>query len=235
MSLVGEKHPHGKLSKEVQDLRCKISLPLQRACLRELDLLGLVNEKPEIFYDEDKLKVSVRRYEKYWLPFLASISDSDLTDLDHVHPLDIHWVWHVHMLAPVTYRQDCSAVIGDRVLNHALPLSQNLPKVPRKGPKTRELWEQKYPGVPFEVDWNNFEALKIDDDDEFESKITFDIVMAAKRQQCFNLQVLMPHYKDKAFLESAITRYCMFLLLKQKFGKQFNIPYNDIVLVWHAH
>ena len=41
------------------------------------------------------------RYEKHWMPFLAEVSSSIETDLNFCPPIDIHWVWHVHMLAPV--------------------------------------------------------------------------------------------------------------------------------------
>ena len=55
---------------------------------------------------------------------------NDLRFPKYAPPLDVHWVWHVHMLAPVQYRTDCAEVIAarlpnksqqqGRVLNHAL-------------------------------------------------------------------------------------------------------------------
>ena len=36
-------------------------------------------------------------------------------------PLDIHWIWHCHMLAPYAYRADCQAIIGT-VPDHRLPV-----------------------------------------------------------------------------------------------------------------
>jgi len=45
------------------------------------------------------------------------VSKNSKTDLEFVPPLDIHWVWHVHMLAPVQYRADCQAIAG-RILGH---------------------------------------------------------------------------------------------------------------------
>ena len=47
------------------------------------------------------------RYETFWLPFLASESSSVVEDMDFCPPLDIHWVWHVHMLSPREYAKDC--------------------------------------------------------------------------------------------------------------------------------
>ena len=31
---------------------------------------------------------------------------------------DVHWVWHVHMLAPQTYRQDLQRSVLGRPINH---------------------------------------------------------------------------------------------------------------------
>ena len=53
--------------------------------------------------------------EKYWMPFLAKHSSTMAGDLKFSPPLDIHWVWHVHMLAPVQYNKDCTATV-DRML-----------------------------------------------------------------------------------------------------------------------
>ena len=63
------------------------------------------------------------RYEKFWLPLLAEISDSPETDLRWCPPLDIQWVWHTHMLAPVSYNMDCQAIVG-RLLAHRLTTAQ---------------------------------------------------------------------------------------------------------------
>ena len=59
----------------------------------------------------------VFRYEKFWLPLLAEISTSPETDLAWCPPVDVHWVWHTHMLAPVTYNMDCQAITG-RLMGH---------------------------------------------------------------------------------------------------------------------
>merc|ERR1711911_217 len=63
------------------------------------------------------------RYEKYWLPFLSSISSSPEQDSEFCPPLDIHWVWHTHMLAPVSYSLDTVAVTG-RMIGHTLTSPQ---------------------------------------------------------------------------------------------------------------
>ena len=63
------------------------------------------------------------RYEKYWLPFISTISTSTETDTEFCPPLDIHWVWHTHMLAPVSYSMDTMAVVG-RMIGHQLTSAQ---------------------------------------------------------------------------------------------------------------
>ena len=50
---------------------------------------------------DGKVKKILCRYEKHWMPLLAEVSSSIETDLNFCPPIDIHWVWHVHMLAPV--------------------------------------------------------------------------------------------------------------------------------------
>ena len=48
------------------------------------------------------------RYEECWVPFIKQHSAGPDSDLDFLPPLDVHWAWHVHMLAPVAYRKETS-------------------------------------------------------------------------------------------------------------------------------
>ena len=57
-------------------------------------------------------KLAAFRYEKYWLPLISIYSKANL-----VGPLDVEWMWHCHMLAPLNYIQDCTKVVG-KVINH---------------------------------------------------------------------------------------------------------------------
>lgn len=94
-------------------------IDLIESSIFELDFLKMVDDKRSLYYDEGFIARSIVRYEKFWIPFLASVSDSSGKDLDFAPPVDIHWVWHVHMLAPVQYRADCLTIAG-RVLGHYL-------------------------------------------------------------------------------------------------------------------
>ena len=46
------------------------------------------------------------RYEKYWIPFIAANSPELRFDTNFSPPVDVLWVWHVHMLAPQHYATD---------------------------------------------------------------------------------------------------------------------------------
>ena len=123
---------------------------LRDACNAELDFLARIDRDGHLYYDEDYLDIAIRRYEKYWLPLLASLSGSTQEDLKFAPPLDVHWVWHVHMLAPVQYRADCAAVLGNtattasgggRVLNHALQAPEFYNS---KRKLTKLSWQERY-------------------------------------------------------------------------------------------
>ncbi|CAJ1345617.1 unnamed protein product, partial [Effrenium voratum] len=69
------------------------------------------------------------------------------------------------------------------------------------------------------------------------SKISYDLVLAASRQAAFHYQVaVLPHYRDKYFLELAVERYLdRFLELKRRRPSEFWVPTYDIDCIWHAH
>ena len=85
------------------------------------------------------------RYELFWLPLLAQHPSVDLAA-----PLDIAWVWHVHMLSPLSYDRDCNEIVS-ALVDHRILVG----KAREKGlKKARALWNQEYPREPFEVDLN---------------------------------------------------------------------------------
>ena len=43
----------------------------------------------------------------FWLPLLAQHPSVDLAA-----PLDVAWVWHVHMLSPLSYERDCKEIVS---------------------------------------------------------------------------------------------------------------------------
>ena len=162
------------------------------------------------------------RYELFWLPLLAQHPSVDLAA-----PLDIAWVWHVHMLSPLSYERDCNEIVSVLVDHRIL-----VGKAREKGlKKARALWNQEYRREPFEVDLN----APVTCVQDFESRIQYDIKSACQRQGVFYYQVSLPHYADKTFLREAVKRYKHHLLFKQKNQDAFLVPCYDFDLIWHAH
>ena len=53
------------------------------------------------------------RYEYCWIPLIAANSKGFDSDLQFTPPIDVLWVWHVHMLAPQHYYRDLKrSVLG---------------------------------------------------------------------------------------------------------------------------
>ena len=170
------------------------------------------------------------RYELFWLPLLAQNATRIkkwFIPLNVAAPLDIAWVWHVHMLSPVSYQRDCNEIVATLVDHKILVGEQRY-----KGlVKARTLWEKLYPEEPFEVDL----TAPVCDAPDFQSRIEYDIEAACARQRVFNYQVSLPHFADKKFLTEAVERYKLHLYLKQQNPETFFVPCYDSDLIWHAH
>ena len=143
------------------------------------------------------------RYEKYWMPFLAEVSKSIETDVEFLPPMDIHWVWHVHMLAPVSYKIDCINVAG-RLLGHKLTNQQERESLRQK---TKKIWAKHFPDEPFDLGESKKHSLQ-----EFPnglvSKIAYNIEEAAARQRTFYYQVLFfYHFLKKLLIFIFPSRY----------------------------
>ena len=205
---------------------CQLSfdLDLVKAAKNELDFLHLVQEQHSLHQAGPVLKNAIRRYERYWLP-LASKAGAGSALL--AAPLDIAWVWHVHMLAPNLYSRDCDIIVS-RLVDHAPLDSQQR----RDGLwRARELWQRAYPLEPFEVDLVQPPAQVA----AHRSKIVYDLEEACHRQSKFYYQVSLPHYRDDRFLAMAVQRYKYHLQLKKKNMRVFMVPCYDYDLIWHVH
>lgn len=153
----------------------KLEIDLGKLALYELQFLHYIDERRSLYYNEEFVNYSIIRYEKYWMPFLAKMSEKMTTDLEFAPPLDIHWVWHVHMLAPVQYNKDCTA-ISKRILGHQL---ESLDKLVEKRRSTKSKWQETYPEIPFEVDLTHLQSHP--EQLEAPSSIEYDIKAAALR------------------------------------------------------
>ncbi len=123
-------------------------------------------------------------------------------------PLDIAWVWHVHMLSPVSYEKDCEEIVSTMV-DHKILVGEKRKRGLKKG---MALWNELYPTEPFEVDL----TAPVSNAPDFKSRIQYDIEAACSRQRVFYYQVSLPHYGDKKFLKKALERYIQHLILKQQ-------------------
>ena len=200
-------------------------IDLTQAARNELDFLTLVDECYNLC-NRLVLKNAIRRYEVFWLPLALS---KQLEGCNSViaAPLDIAWVWHVHMLAPYNYEQDCFRILSGVVDHTPLSAEQRVDGLQR----AKRFWEETYPEEPFEVNLRETVAVLI----SYNSKIQYNLEEACHRQFKFYYQVSLPHYRDNKFLMMAVERYQHHLQLKKKNPQVFMVPCYDFDLIWHVH
>jgi len=166
---------------DYREILNKINLR-EEQILEHLVFLRYFDENP-VYLQENILKQAVARYEKYWIPFILNNSPSYETDLEWLPPLDVHWAWHVHMLAPRVYTRDLLGSRLQRIINHR-PLDVLGEEAAKKRAKTAAKWGEAFPGVSFEPD---LQTLTLNDD--FKSPFSYDIISASARQKVFYYQV----------------------------------------------
>lgn len=201
----------------------KVRLNLIQEAKTELDFLALVNDYPSL-NSGPVLKNAIRRYEVFWLPLAAKQgSDSRLL----AAPLDIAWVWHLHLLAPRDYEQDCANLLSQVVDHKPMNRSQREQGLQN----ARDLWDNAYPAEPFEIDLNQPAPMTM----PYYSRIGYDLEKASHNLSKFYYQVSLPHFTDAKFLASAIERYEHHLQLKSQHPYVPMVPSTDVYLVWLAH
>ena len=169
------------------------------------------------------IRNAIRRYETIWLPLVAENPNTRLEA-----PLDVHWVWHVHMLCPKKYAADCKSIIG-KIPDHMLFLIKSHKLEARS--VAEKIWS-KSTTEPFDVEFNTIEE---NGSDMYKSKITYDIETASDRQKQFYYNVSLLHFSYTTFLKEALERYKKFVALKKKHKNAFLVPMYDIDLMWHTH
>ena len=197
---------------------------------------------------------AIHRYENFWLPLLLKFSKDTTTDMDYLPPLDVHWVWVVHMLAPQLYRKDCLSIFG-RIFGHVLDPEHVMEQ---KRENAKLIWDQEYPVESFYEEEKDEEKahsqrlvnLEYETLSMYEcqlthyvlfsrlrsTRLTYNIMGAVERQRKFFYQVSLPHYLETVFLTKAFDRYGKFLHLhKTNVTNSFLVPCYDIDLIWHAH
>ncbi|XP_071096191.1 uncharacterized protein [Haliotis cracherodii] len=201
----------------VTDMDVDVSLA---AVENHLSFLELVDNRGHL-YEGPVLLRAIGHYERYWLPFASKHPIEVLAA-----PLDIEWVWHCHMLAPMSNQKDCLSIVGVLV-PHKLIGSYERQKYLSM---TEYLWNKECPETSFHAKTEGSTGEK-----DLVSSISYDLVSASARQKQFFYQVSLPHYKHRTYLQTAMKRYKQFLFLLKSNPNSFLAPTFDIDLVWHTH
>ena len=199
-----------------------ISVDLSESASHLWEFLKLVDNYPWL-YEGLHVHNAVRRYERMWLPLVAKIDPR----YPMAAPLDIEWVWYVHMLSPYAYNRDCLHRFG-RVLDHRISSARDRNIGLNNA---REVWEKSFPQEEFSLNLTSPPNLT----DTFTSKFSYDLFAAILRQRFFNYQIALKHYRDMKFLEKATKRYKDFLRAKLQDPDFVLSGCFDVQLIWHAH
>lgn len=230
MSSAAGGEPNNTNAKKVippfDDMDLRITVDLIDAARHQMAFLKEVDSHASL-YTSAVVRNAVRRYETCWLPLIAEHKGPEIAP-----PLDVHWVWHVHMLAPYYYEKDCLRIVNT-VPDHKL-MSPNSRKAAME--RAREIWSVKYT-EPFDVPLDkDLSSITCNGHQEsYQKKSAYDVELAACRQRMFYYQVSLPHYRDGQFLRNAILRYKKYLHLKRHNMDMFLVPCYDFDLVWHSH
>ncbi|KAL4227035.1 hypothetical protein ACF0H5_015011 [Mactra antiquata] len=207
----------------------EFSVDLVQSAYNHLCFLDTVDNFEKILTAE-VLRHSLKRYEQLWLP-LAYENRSIAIEA----PVDIHWLWYIHMLQPLAYRRDCRKAV-QTVLDHRF---KDEKKLINNTNATIELWYANYPKEGYNIIRNEEYVRpsrnKGHVDFEKPSKFSVDLISLAEAHIHFCYQVALPHFRNKKYIESAMKRYKQFLCLKRVEPNEFLIPSVDILLMWYTH
>lgn len=206
----------------------QISINLIDAARKQLAFLREVDIRP-FLYQGSLVRNAIRRYEECWLPLISRYKGKDWVPL--APPLDVHWIWHVHILAPYYYQKDCQRLLNCVPDHKLLSEAQRLTAMER----AKSIWEATYKNEPFEISLDKMMQSIDTSDGNFQSKCNYDLEAAVGRQRMFYYQVSLPHYKDSAFLKDGLLRYKKYLFLKKTYPDTFLVPCYDFDLIWHSH
>ncbi len=67
-------------------IKVKISLQISDV-ISNLDFLKKIDDNGHLFYEENYVRNSIRRYERFWIPMLIQLSNDSLDDLLYEPPL----------------------------------------------------------------------------------------------------------------------------------------------------
>eukprot|EP00892_Ulva_mutabilis_P001218 jgi/Ulvmu1/11097/UM070_0012.1 len=222
-----------------------LALRLHVASARELAFIRQVQTHSDVLFDADVLKLAAARYEWLWLPFTARATGP--LALEHLDaPLDIAFVWHSHVLATKEYFGDCEAKLGF-VPEFSYPAPTSGAAAERWG-RPKGWFHTSLPSrdVALAGMWQSLKsAIELPDDLPADSaalaaalpqsRLAIDIDSAREQlRQAFH-HTSLPHYRSSYYLEQAVKRYQLFLLICARHPSAKQCPPPDIDLVWRAH
>ncbi len=181
-----------------------------------------------LFKSETFLRRALYRYEKYWLPLCLS---KKYKDNKLYPPLDVAWIWSCHMLSPSDYIDDCMKNFG-KVIGHSYLRTEEKLKAQEK---TKKIWEATFDSSFDYLAEHRSSVGNENDFESFTSKMGYDILASANRQNNFYHQVALPHYEDHKYLSICLESYKKFLYLKKENPSLFITPTYGIDLIWHTH
>ena len=195
------------------------SIDLISAAKYQLNFLKKIEQNGNL-YEGVYFERALYRYEVIWLPMLQRYQYAEKL----IPPIDVQWVWHVHMLCPTQYIEDMKSV-SKFIVNNRL-------KSEREIQNNFQFSKQS---------WETFSSLNYDyvkDSTQqplFKSRIKYDLRSASERQKAFYYNVSLPHFKNDEFLKLGVERYKKFLQLKLQIPELFIVPCYLIDLIWHSH
>lgn len=211
-----------KCLQQWRDIDRKSYVSLSKIHLKFLDLVT----KHPCLIEGEHLRNAIRRYECYWLPLCKK--HGTMSCEEWAAPLDVAWVWYLHMITPSNYVTDCIRVIGNAP-SHVLKTGEAKQESLERA---KELWNEAYGSSkePFEVDLSA--PVKTQ---SYKQKLPHDFYRLSQKQRNFHYQVSLPHFRDDAFLNAATERYVTHLDLQMKNTSVcLSLPV-DVQLIMQTH
>ena len=180
-----------------------------RNILLQIDLVNAAKYFLKFLKNVDKLsdlyegcyfQRALYRYEFIWLPMLKSFKN----DIRLIPPIDVQWVWYLHMLSPVDYIDDMKVIV-EQVLN-TRPRSEA--DICHFFQYSKNIWENFSKTI---YDYRSDTSVQ----QIYKSKIKYDLKSASLKQKGFVYQVSLPHFENEEFLRVGLERYKKFLYLSK--------------------
>ena len=187
-----------------------------------------------LYQPTEAFNLALARYEKVWMPLLASFKSSPGDGAEKMRlaaPLDVQWMHHLHRLDPDAYRADCDRGFG-QIVDPADPFlvaGDGLPAEDSNAETAaRAAWRDAAPAWPFDLedalrDYGQRRGFLPDNRTSSFDSSSCNMVGSATNQGGFLWQVLPEQYGDAAFVRRACERYAMLVALWRDCPGEFQI------------